>query len=722
MLINKTIRHSSQKGFTLIEMIIIAPIVILTIGAFISVIVNMTGDVLAARGSNVLSYDIQDTLNRIEQDVKLSTGFLATNNISFDSVNNPQGFDGTTSNFYNVNTVDSDPSTSDGNILILNELATTANPLTLGNGLIYLNNTPNSCSTNAAQVNQNTPMTMNVIYFIKSGSLWRRTAMPVDYLTSGATTAGCSKVPWQQPSCSPGYSSTFCKTEDIKLVDVSSINDFTIQYFNGASTNTANTAAIVPGTTTPAIVARNSALQSATTVSASLNISKNVAGRAISQTGTIRATRLDINASTIADVVQAVIPAAPVVNGSINPNTPSTVDFSWNSVPGATTYTLNYTLDAGGANQYVSGLTNSTATSYSVTGGHGKIICATVYANSSAGSSSAGNKCVTIPLFTPMLLQNNWVNFDSTNTRSPATFTKTSSGMVVLKGLVRSGTATSGTVIANLPAGYRPARNLIFQNATNGAAGRVDIQTNGNIVFQIGSNVWFSLDDINFMPSGVGTWNALTLQNGWTNITDSYINPLSYMVDTLGRTRISGMITGGTITSGTVIANIPSATSPPLYVHIDMDAGNANGHISIDPSNNAIVTKANPNAWYSIQALYFPRAYPTSGSCPVATAGWCGFTFQNSWKNYTSPPYASGAYTKGADGVVQLKGLLNGGAIGTIVTNLPAGYRPAHQLIISIESADAFGAIDIRPNGDVVASIGSATWIAIDSVNFVAEQ
>jgi hypothetical protein len=699
-------------------MIIIVPIVLLTIGAFISVIVNMTGDVLAARGSNVLSYNIQDTLNRIEQDVKLSTGFLATNNISFDSVNNPQGFNGATSNFYNVNTVDSDPSTSDGNILILNELATTGNPLSLGNGVVYLNNQPNSCSSNATQVNQNTPMTMNVIYFIKSGSLWRRTIAPVNYLTTGATTAGCNQVPWQQPSCSPGYSSTFCKTEDIKLVDVSSINDFSIQYYNGAGSNTANSAAsdtsITPGP-------RNSALQSATTVSASLNISQNVAGRAISQAGTIRATRLDVNASTIADVVQAVIPATPVVNGSINPNTPSTVDFSWNSVPGATTYTLNYTLDGGGANQYVSGLTNSTATSYSVTGNHGKIICATVYANSSIGSSSAGNTCVTIPLFTPMLLQNNWVNFDSTNTRSPATFTKTSSGMVMLEGIVKSGTSINSTIIATLPVGYRPAHNLIFQNATNGVAGRVDVWTDGTVRFQIGSNAWFSLDDINFMPSGVGTWNALTLQNGWVNNSDIFINPLSYMVDSMGRTRISGMINGGTTTSGTVIANIPAATAPPLYIHVDIDAGNANGHISIDPTNNAIVEKNYSNAWHSIQALYYPRGYPASASCPAATTGWCGFTFQNSWQNYLASTYSTGAYTKGADGVVQLKGLLNGGAIGTVVTNLPVGYRPAHQLLIAIESGN-FGAVDIYPNGNVMVSIGATGWSALDSVNFMAEQ
>lgn len=718
MLINKKAAKSNQKGFTLIEMLVIAPVVILTIGSFVSVIINMTGDVLSARGSNVLAYDIQDTLNRIEQDVKLSTGFLATNNISFDGVNNPQGFNGSTSNFFNVNNVDSDPSTTDGDVLILNTLATTNNPLSLGSGIIYLDDRPNDCTTNATQVNQNTPMTLNVIYFIKNNSLWRRTVTPVDYLTTGATTAGCNPTPWQQPSCVPGYSSPFCKTDDIKLVDVSTINDFSIEYYNGASSATANSAA---SDTALSATERNSALQSATTISASIDISKSIAGRTISQAASIKVTRLDVNAATIADVVPAVVPAAPVPDASINPNTPTTVNFTWPTVPGADSYTLNYTLDAGGANIYVEGLDHSTATSFSIGSSHGKIVCATVYANSSAGTSPLGQKCITIPLWAPMFLQNNWINFNSTN-RSPATFTKTSSGMIMLKGLVKSGTATSGTVIATLPEGYRPPYNMVFQNAANGSPGRVDVWSDGTIRYQIGSNAWFSLDGINFMPSGVGTWNTVATQNGWVNYEAPFTLPMSYMVDSAGRTRLSGMVKNGNTASGTVIANIPAAVAPPLYLHIGMDSNNTNGHFSVNPANNAIVTKGYSAAWYSIHGLFYPASYPNSSSCPVATAGWCGFTFQNSWVNYNAATYSSGAYTKGTDGVVQLKGLIRSGTIGAVVTTLPAGYRPGHQLLISVQSADAIGVIDIYPNGNVYASIGTNTWLALDSVNFLAEQ
>src|SRR5664280_439714 len=208
---------SLRSGFTIVEMLIIAPIVILVIGTFVSVIVNMTGEVLMTRGANALAYNIQDALNRIEADVKLSTTFLSTNNIS--PLTSPQGYDDSTSNFTNVGV--------NGNMLILNMLATTGNPLSATSGLVYLKDTPNSCA--GTQYNQNTPMTMSVVYFVKNNTLWRRTLAPSVYLTAGCV------APWQQPSCNPSTMGVFCKTQDVRLVDGVNSGDFVVQYFNSAS-------------------------------------------------------------------------------------------------------------------------------------------------------------------------------------------------------------------------------------------------------------------------------------------------------------------------------------------------------------------------------------------------------------------------------------------------------------------------------------------------------
>jgi hypothetical protein len=322
---NKSSNLPTRAGFTIVELLIIAPIVLLTIGAFITAIVNMTGDVLASRGATVLTYNIQDALNRIEDDVKLSTTFLATNNIPLSS---PQGYSDDTTAFNNVDA-------TNGTMLILNTLATNGNPLVSTSGLVYLTNLPNAC--NSTQLSQNTPMTLNIVYFVRNGTLWRRTIMPAAYAT-----AGCS-VPWQQPSCNPALFSGgswgsygFCKTQDIRLVDNVSTGGFAINYFNTASATVTNTVAN-DGSSSTAV--RNAALQSLSTLEASISVSTTSGGRPISQSGSIRVTKLDINASTIAPIVAPTTPSAPS-GMTATFNSPGQITASW--YPNATSYTLQY--------------------------------------------------------------------------------------------------------------------------------------------------------------------------------------------------------------------------------------------------------------------------------------------------------------------------------------------------------------------------------------------
>jgi hypothetical protein len=709
---NNKYHNTVRSGFTLIEMLIVAPIVLLTIGAFITVIVNLTGGVIASRGATVITYNIQDALNRIEDDVKLSTTFLAENTIIFTGTGHagsvPQGYDDGSAVFDNVG--------SNGNMLILNTLATTGNPLVATSGLIYLSNLPNAC--NSTQAIQNTPMTLNIVYFVRNNTLWRRTVMPSNYAS-----AGCN-VPWQQPSCNPALfvagswgSNTFCGTQDIDLVDNINAGGFSVSYFNGAAATISNT---VASDTSSSVANRNTALQSLSTVSASIVVNTTIAGRPVSQSGSIRSTKLDINASTIAPVVTTTTPTAPLPNASLS--TPNQVVFTWPTAPGATGYTFQYQANGtGGA--WTTAFTNSNTTTYTVTGNHTDVIYGRVSATNSAGTSSySSNVSLTIPLWATPVMQNGWIDYGGAFTT--AGYTKTSSGMVMLKGLIKAGTASSTTALFQLPVGYRPAYNFIYQNDTNSVAGRVDIYKDGTVRFQIGSNAWFSLDNISFMPSGVGTWNNLSpLYSGWINGTDpTFNNPIAYLLDSAGRVRLKGYITSGTTTSPTTIVNTPTAIVPPKYMHVQTDAGNANAHFGIDPSSgvNAIVAKGYSNAWISVNALYYPSTYPSSGACTVA---WCAFSYQNSWHDYSAGTYSTGAYTKGTDGVVQLKGLLStSGAIGTTIAQLPVGYRPKQQLLIAVESNTAMGRLDIDTSGNLISTAGSNVWFSVDSVSFLAEQ
>jgi hypothetical protein len=187
--------ESKQSGFTLVEIAIIAPVLVLTIGIFIFAIITMTGDVIVSRASNKLAYDIQYALNQIESDMKIGTGFLETSILP----NTPQGLNDDTTQFQ-----------KNSSTLIINSYATNDNPLLSSRSLVYTNN-PNSCNSGLA--NQNPPLMFNIVYFVKNNVLWRRTTMPSNYLTVGCTT------PWQQPSCSLGWVSSFCKTNDEKLIE-----------------------------------------------------------------------------------------------------------------------------------------------------------------------------------------------------------------------------------------------------------------------------------------------------------------------------------------------------------------------------------------------------------------------------------------------------------------------------------------------------------------------
>lgn len=282
-------------GFTLVEIAVIAPVVILLIGTFIALIVNLTGNVMSTRGKNVLTYDTQDALNRIEDDVKLSTTFLAVNNI--DLTTTKQGYQdypstgasGSTTNFTNV-TLTSSPS------IILNTFVTDNNPLYGKSNVIYLSNQPNACTT-AAEYSKNTPMTANVVYFVDNGTLWRRVLMPSSYAT--ASTYCGSTAPWQLPTCANGYSASlrpFCKSSDEALLSGITDGGFAFQYYPSASGSTPDASAVNSSLSN---TVRNNALQADTTIEVTLSTKKTIAGDDITHSASLRATRLDANASAV---------------------------------------------------------------------------------------------------------------------------------------------------------------------------------------------------------------------------------------------------------------------------------------------------------------------------------------------------------------------------------------------------------------------------------------
>ena len=152
---------------------------------------------------------------------------------------------------------------------------------------------------------------------------------------------------------------------------------------------------------------------------------------------------------------------------------------------------------------------------------------------------------------------------------------------------------------------------------------------------------------------------------------------------------------------------------------------NVNGgvaHFSVDHANGAVTSKGAGNTYLSLQSMFYPAGRATGSNC---TTLWCTMSLVNGWQHYGSP-YASPQYTKSADGIVMLKGLINGGSSNGIqITTLPAGYCPAEQLLLATSSNAAWSRLDIarQPNGTciVVPAAGSTVWISLDNIHYIAE-
>lgn len=109
--------------------------------------------------------------------------------------------------------------------------------------------------------------------------------------------------------------------------------------------------------------------------------------------------------------------------------------------------------------------------------------------------NAKGDKSPTVTWIAPTLL-NSWVNYNTTSFDA-AGYYKDQFGYVHLRGMISTGTTTVGTVILNLPAGYRPFKNKYFTTVSNSAACTVAVVSSGDLqVAGSVSSLWLSLDSI----------------------------------------------------------------------------------------------------------------------------------------------------------------------------------------------------------------------------------
>lgn len=661
-------------GFTLVEVLIIAPVVILVISSFIGLIITMVGDVMAIRDRNNMAYEIRDTLDRIEQDSRLSTQFLLTTG----TLLAPQGSD---SNFTGT------AAFTNSNSLIMGTLTTDKNPADSTRQIIYYAKQPNDCGALQAY---NRPFIAKVVYFLNNGSLWRRSylfnyntnATPNDETLCGA--------PWQQNSCSPGYTGARCQTNDVEVMK--NVSSFNVKYYSSPSSTTE--------------IGSANALN-ATTIEVTINGSKTVVGRSITNSGALRASKLN---SIDADLP---LPATPTL--SVTSNNANGATFSWPLVPSATSYLVSYNINGG---SWVDATNDSTTLSYTVSANRKDTVTLKVAARNSTGTSAYATTAFTIPDWNTCSLQNSWGNVGGAF--ATAGFTKTSTEVVQLKGHITGSNLASGTVLCYLPDGFRPTAAIMFQvpSSSSGAV-RVDVNAGGAVYLgdNLANGTWLSLNNIRFIASTASySVVAPTFQNSWVNYGGGYYSDLQLRKDSLNRVHVQGLIKGGTMSDLTPFAALPAGYRPSEYYHLPVRSNAPFNYMGVSTTNMQYktITGAGVNAYYAPVGMFY-----------ISGAGtWTNLTLQSSWVAYGGTTGTSPQYTKSSDGIVTVKGLIKNGTTtaNTIIANLPVGYRPKETLRIHTVSTGAAGYVDIDASGNIRVGSLTNTSASLDPITFMAEQ
>jgi type II secretory pathway pseudopilin PulG len=257
-------QSSLSNGFTLVEMIVVIPMVLIVIGVIIGLMATFVNNVATSNTKTQLTYDAQDALSKIEQDTFYSLNFLSTFTPASPQDINNAGATAFTS------------ATGTATSIILNEYATSNNPANSIREVIYYANRPQTCAQN---YRANDPFYTKVIYFIKSNVLYRRVIVPTNNQNATPDANTTCAAPWQRNSCaSLALNPSVCKTVDSVLV--TGVSSLTLFYYNKAA----------PGTSVSPDIADS--------VKVTVNISKNIGGQLVSFPLTLAASQANAQSAT----------------------------------------------------------------------------------------------------------------------------------------------------------------------------------------------------------------------------------------------------------------------------------------------------------------------------------------------------------------------------------------------------------------------------------------
>ena len=204
----------NKSGFTLVEILIVTPLVVLLVAGLIAAMVNITGKSLAIREKGAMIADIQSSLDTMEFDMDKAVDIPYELSAAF--VHWPQAVD---------NSSDAITANSSGGPLIIKSASTTKNPLRDDRALAYENDSSSGGCSEPLTDNPYVPV--YYVYFVRNGSLWRRVIKE-----DGANP--CTPT-WQRSSCHEDYlGETHCQALDSFLLE--NVKTFSIDFYRDGAT------------------------------------------------------------------------------------------------------------------------------------------------------------------------------------------------------------------------------------------------------------------------------------------------------------------------------------------------------------------------------------------------------------------------------------------------------------------------------------------------------
>jgi len=245
--------RQNECGLTIIEVLVIAPLIILLIGTIVGSLSILTGQGLEQRESSVVVYQAQAALQDIEANALDARTFLTTTG----AVSSPQGKNDSTTAF--TNTTTDEPDT-----LIFQAQATTKARNNASRQFVFYNtkksdNSAGSCTDDGKR--DNNEFLLTYVYFVKDNTLWKRTL----WGPNSSTVCGGAAAIWQRPSCAlANIGSGACEVEDERILN--DVSELTLAYYTLPTDSTELSAA---------------AASSASTAQATVEVDRLIAGRQV---------------------------------------------------------------------------------------------------------------------------------------------------------------------------------------------------------------------------------------------------------------------------------------------------------------------------------------------------------------------------------------------------------------------------------------------------------